>query len=230
MTLMSCSNFQMYESRHSSGFRFANKPLNTLLETSDYRSKVAPHCCLNPTINYFYLGHVRGWDEPSAVSIVVILDRVVWGRDDTTGSFQLTSTHRCYRGKKERHREREMFGKWHVFTPPSVMLFDCWSSFKPLGLLRFVIYFIVFKPRAIYVINIYISFFSSNPVKRKRTFTRWLGRHPKALPNIINLKWTMHSLNFTLLQRFWLNCKQASLLSVEAVCQALGDNDNLSFF
>ena len=43
-----------------------------------------------------YLGHVRGSDDPGAVGVVVVLDRVVRRGDDTAGTSQLTSTHgRC---------------------------------------------------------------------------------------------------------------------------------------
>lgn len=77
---------------------------NTTLETGDYRSKakLALRCCLNPMFNDLYLRCVCGCDDPSAVSIVVVLDRVVWRCDDTSGSSQLTSTHWCYKGKTQR--------------------------------------------------------------------------------------------------------------------------------
>lgn len=51
-------------------------------------------------LNDLYLRCVCGCDDPSAVSIVVILDRVVWGCDDATHSSQLTSAHRCCKGSK----------------------------------------------------------------------------------------------------------------------------------
>lgn len=43
----------------------------------------------------FYLRCVRGCDDPSAVSVVVVLDGVVWRRDDTIWTSQLSSAHRC---------------------------------------------------------------------------------------------------------------------------------------
>ena len=48
-------------------------------------------------IEGWYLGHVCGGDDPGAVCIVVVLDRVVWRGDDTAGTFQLTATHGCYK-------------------------------------------------------------------------------------------------------------------------------------
>lgn len=43
----------------------------------------------------FYLRNVRGRDDPSAVSVVVILDWVVGRRDDSIWPSQLTSAHGC---------------------------------------------------------------------------------------------------------------------------------------
>lgn len=88
-----------------------NLPLNTLLELGNYSDKatLALHSWIIPTFNAFYLRCVRGCDQPSAVGIVVILDRVVWRGDDTTGSFQLASAHWCYKG---RHRNWQTFRHW----------------------------------------------------------------------------------------------------------------------
>lgn len=49
---------------------------------------------------FFYLGRVCGRDDPRAVGVVVVLDGIVWRRDDAARPSHLTSAHRrC----KERH-------------------------------------------------------------------------------------------------------------------------------
>lgn len=60
------------------------------------------HFCINWMCNDFYPGCVRGCDDPGAVGIVVILDRVVWRRDHATRSSQLTAAHWCCKGRHKR--------------------------------------------------------------------------------------------------------------------------------
>lgn len=61
-----------------------------------------------------YLGHVRGGDDPGAVGVVVVLDRVVGRGDGAAGASQLASTHgrcktRCDQGVR-RGLRRAIFG------------------------------------------------------------------------------------------------------------------------